>query len=120
MQTVAADINGAGLGGFARGGQINGPGTKTSDSILARLSAGEYVVRAAAVDHYGAGLMHRINAMQIPKFADGGMVGRAASGGATVNLSIDGRTYPMQAGGDVAAALTDAVRREALRKGGRR
>lgn len=119
-QTVAADINSAGLGEFARGGQIHGPGTKTSDSILARLSAGEYVVRAAAVDHYGAGILHRINNMQIPKFADGGMVGGTAASGATVNLSLDGRTYSMQAGGDVVAALTDAVRREALRKGGRR
>ena len=78
MQTVSADINSAGLGEFARGGQIHGPGTKTSDSILARLSAGEYVVRAAAVDHYGAGILHRINNMQIPKFADGGMVGGSA------------------------------------------
>lgn len=120
MQTVAADINSAGLGEFARGGQIHGPGTKTSDSILARLSDGEYVVRAAAVDHYGAGILHRINNMQIPKFADGGMVGGSAAGGATVNLSLDGRTYSMQAGSVVAAALTDAVRREALRKGGRR
>ena len=120
MQTVSADINSAGLGDFARGGQIHGPGTKTSDSILARLSAGEYVVRAAAVDHYGAGILHRINNMQIPKFADGGMVGGTAASGATVNLSLDGRTYSMQAGGDVVAALTDAVRREALRKGGRR
>lgn len=120
MQTVSADINSAGLGEFARGGQIHGPGTKTSDSILARLSAGEYVVRAAAVDHYGAGILHRINNMQIPKFADGGMVGGTAASGATVNLSLDGRTYSMQAGGDVVAALTDAVRREALRKGGRR
>lgn len=120
MQTVSADINSAGLEGFARGGQIHGPGTKTSDSILARLSAGEYVVRAAAVDHYGAGILHRINNMQIPKFADGGMVGGTAASGATVNLSLDGRTYSMQAGGDVVAALTDAVRREALRKGGRR
>ena len=58
--------------------------------------------------------------MQIPKFADGGMVGGTAASGATVNLSLDGRTYSMQAGGDVVAALTDAVRREALRKGGRR
>jgi len=75
MQTIAADINSAGMGGFARGGLLRGPGTATSDSIVARLSDGEFVVRAAAVNHYGGGLLSRINSMQIPRFADGGMVG---------------------------------------------
>ena len=31
--------------GFASGGYVTGPGTTTSDSIPARLSAGEYVLR---------------------------------------------------------------------------
>jgi hypothetical protein len=75
MQTIAAEINSAGMGGFARGGLLRGPGTATSDSIMARLSDGEFVVRAAAVNHYGSGLLSRINSMQIPRFADGGMVG---------------------------------------------
>lgn len=35
--------------GFASGGYVSGPGTSTSDSIPARLSAGEYVIRAEAV-----------------------------------------------------------------------
>ncbi|WP_432420795.1 hypothetical protein [Nocardia farcinica] len=35
--------------GFARGGGVNGPGTGTSDSILAYLSNGEHVVTAAEV-----------------------------------------------------------------------
>lgn len=35
--------------GFARGGLVRGPGSGTSDSIRARLSRGEYVVRAPAV-----------------------------------------------------------------------
>lgn len=78
MQTVAADVNSAGLEGFASGGLLRGPGSKTSDSILARLSDGEFVVRAAAVDHYGASLLHRINAMRLPKFATGGLVGNFA------------------------------------------
>lgn len=34
--------------GYPRGGQVTGPGTSTSDSILARLSNGEFVVNAAA------------------------------------------------------------------------
>lgn len=54
-------------------GPVRGPGSKTSDSIPARLSAGEYVVRAAAVDKYGVGFMHDVNAM---RFADGGYAQR--------------------------------------------
>lgn len=120
QQTIAADINSAGLGGFARGGRISGPGSGTSDSILARVSNGEYVVRAAAVSHYGTGLLSAINSLALPKFAHGGAVGASRASGSTVNLSLNGSRYPMTASQDVAAALTVAVRREALRKGGRR
>ena len=119
MQTVSTDINSAGLGGFAGGGRIRGPGSGTSDSILARLSNGEFVIKAAAVDHYGAGLLSRINSMQIPRFATGGMVG-GRSGGSTVNLSLDGHRYQMQASESVVNQLSAYVSREALRKGGRK
>ena len=119
MQTVAADINSAGLEGFAGGGRIRGPGTGASDSILARLSDGEFVIKASAVNHYGAGLLSRINQMQIPRFASGGMVG-GGSGGSTVNLSLDGRSYQMHASESVGNQLAAYVSREALRKGGRR
>jgi len=53
----------------ATGGYISGPGTKTSDSIPAWLSTGEYVIKAAAVDKYGIAMMDRINARG---FAAGG------------------------------------------------
>ena len=43
------------------GGKVTGPGTKTSDSIPAMLSAGEYVIKAASVDRYGLQLMEAIN-----------------------------------------------------------
>ena len=43
----------AATGGFADGGIVRGPGTGTSDSILARLSNGEYIVPAAAVQRIG-------------------------------------------------------------------
>lgn len=42
-------------------GRVSGPGTSTSDSIPAMLSAGEYVVRAAAVRKYGVGLLEALN-----------------------------------------------------------
>jgi hypothetical protein len=62
---------------FASGGSISGqvlegPGTKTSDGIIARLSRGEFVMRAAAVDKYGVDTMRRINLGMLPKFASGG------------------------------------------------
>jgi TP901 family phage tail tape measure protein len=61
-----------GVGGHAEGGPISGPGTGTSDSILARLSNGEYVVRAAAARRHRA-LLDTIN--NAPGFASGGPVG---------------------------------------------
>ncbi|MDP4024463.1 hypothetical protein Q8W71_17700 [Methylobacterium sp. NEAU 140] len=38
---------------YATGGWVNGPGTSTSDSVVARLSAGEFVMSAAAASRYG-------------------------------------------------------------------
>lgn len=63
--------------GYASGGLIRGPGSGTSDSILARLSNGEFVMRADAVKHYGAALLQQINTRQLPKFATGGLVSSA-------------------------------------------
>lgn len=39
--------------GFKEGGEVDGPGTGTSDSIVARLSDGEYVVPADVVEMLG-------------------------------------------------------------------
>lgn len=63
---------------FATGGRVNGPGTGTSDSILARLSNGEFVMRADAVSHYGPELLAQMNARRLPKFAEGGYVSERA------------------------------------------
>ena len=71
------------VGQFATGGAVYGPGTSTSDSIPARLSNGEYVVKAAAVDKYGLHFMDRVNSMRL---ASGGSVG-GGSRGATRPLS---------------------------------
>lgn len=67
--------------GFSSGGRVRGPGTSRSDSILARLSDGEFVVRAAAVRHYGAAALERLNGLAMPKFAEGGLVAAAGSAG---------------------------------------
>ena len=46
----------------ATGGYIQGPGTSTSDSVPARLSNGEYVLRASAVDRLGRPMLDVLNA----------------------------------------------------------
>lgn len=62
-------------GGFASGGIVRGPGSGTSDSILARLSNGEFVVRAAAVRALGLPIMHALNNLSMPQaFSLGGLV----------------------------------------------
>lgn len=68
-----AGLKGLGMG-FAEGGHVTGPGTKTSDSILTRLSDGEFVIKAAAVDKWGLSFLHAINQGVLPGFADGGLV----------------------------------------------
>lgn len=57
--------------GFAGGGLVRGPGSGTSDSIHARLSDGEYVVRAAATARHRA-ILDQINGPGLRGFADGG------------------------------------------------
>ena len=57
---------------MASGGFVRGPGSGTSDSINARLSNGEYVLRANAVKYYGTDFMNSLNQMQVQKGASGG------------------------------------------------
>lgn len=81
---------------YASGGLLRGPGTGTSDSILARVSNGEFVIRAAAVRHYGVDMIDQLNRMRFPKYATGGMVGgpvAAASAGTIVNATVI-QNYP--------------------------
>lgn len=72
------------IGGFAKGGPVRGPGSGTSDSILAMLSNGEFVTPADAVNSETlpileairggwvppAGMLHDM----LPGFAGGGVV----------------------------------------------
>lgn len=48
--------------GFPGGGPVRGPGTGTSDSILARVSNGEYVIPAERVRQYGQDMFDTIRA----------------------------------------------------------
>jgi hypothetical protein len=57
----------------ADGGHIIGAGTGTSDSIPARLSNGEFVVKATQTAKF-LPLLHAINDGRVPGFATGGVV----------------------------------------------
>lgn len=108
----AAAINAPGK---AAGGLLSGPGTDTSDNLLAWLSPGEYVVRAAAVRHYGAGLLSAINSLQVPKFAGGGAVSSQ-----TINLSWPGGgPFEVSASPEIAGQMVSLFQREALKRGRR-
>lgn len=113
---------------YAGGGRVSGPGSGTSDSVLARLSNGEYVVNAKAADRYGA-LLEAINGDTLRGFARGGRVGGGGGGGAPavvapvqvhvhaapgINVSASRRE---DGGTDVRAELDAAVAR--LIDGGR-
>ncbi len=105
---------------FASGGMVRGPGSTTSDSILAWLSNQEFVVNARAVSHYGPDLFAALNAMRLPRdfvsrFAMGGLArsisgNRFAAGGQVrsgnpVVLKIDRQSFNMTAGDDTIAQL---------------
>ena len=74
-----------GIAGFATGGKVSGPGTGTSDSILAKLSNGEYVINAKSVGRFGTGLFDMLNKGVMPMFADGGLVSALQSSTSRIN-----------------------------------
>ena len=69
--------------GHAGGGPVDGTGTTTSDSIVARLSRKEFVSKAASVDKYGLDFYKALNAgaidpkliAMLPGYATGGQPG---------------------------------------------
>lgn len=74
-----------GVGAFAEGGYISGPGTSTSDSIPAMLSSGEYVIKASSVRKYGTNFLNSVNNGNFTKiksgvhhYAEGGLVSELA------------------------------------------
>lgn len=99
--------------GHAQGGLIRGPGTGTSDSIVRRLSDGEYVIRAAAVKRIGVGALDQMNRGASPAAATGGGSTATATRerpSINVNLTVNGvldRDIPRR----TVAALYDALNR---------
>jgi hypothetical protein len=93
---------------FDQGGYIQGPGTGTSDSILAtfasgaisRVSNSEYVVQASAVRKYGVGILDALNAgrLKIPGRAKGGLSQSAKDARKELDRSFGISYFGRQAG----------------------
>ncbi len=127
MPVTTSDLGGSeddDTPGFASGGYLRGPGTGTSDSMLARLSNGEYIIKAAAVRRFGKGFFDQLNGMRLPKFASGGIVNNlrmpalkmpststgGGSSGDTLYLTLGGQQYgPVSASPDVSRDLKRAA-----------
>lgn len=101
----SASSQGGSHGGFAGGGFVRGAGGPRTDSILARLSNGEFVMQARAVQRLGVDFLHALNngfipqmqglrgfsmggfvdnlnrSMQVPRYAGGGLVSALAPSG---------------------------------------
>ena len=73
---------------LAGGGNVFGAGGPRDDKVPAMLSAGEYVINAAAASRHKH-LVEAINSDSLPRFADGGLVSniRAPSLGSMVRAS---------------------------------
>lgn len=147
LRTLAALMSSTATGGgssgdsvpaFAGGGKVRGKGTSISDSVLAWLSNGEFVVKAKAVAKYGTGLLHAINS---GRFDISRMAGFAAGGGVSISprfsspsdtgsgasslrpftLQIGDQTFPgLLAPETVADRLTQFAVTKSSRSGGRK
>ena len=100
----------------ATGGFITGPGTSTSDSILARLSSGEFVQNAASVSKYGVSFMNSINngtyRPNIPSMAGANSLPTAsgAIGGESV-YNINVNVNSNADANDIAKTVMDTIKR---------
>ena len=104
------------------------PGYGGGDRRLILAEDGEAITRKEAVAYYGRNFMAALNARQIPRFANGGIVSdivssSVPSGGSglhPVTLHMPGgETYSMAAAPDVVGQLKAAIAREALKYGRR-
>ncbi|MFJ8871095.1 hypothetical protein ACIRD6_35750 [Streptomyces sp. NPDC102473] len=107
-----------GLVGYPGGGMVTGPGTGTSDSILARVSNGEFVIKAKSVARYGAKFLAAINEGRLGMASTvAGAGGSMAGAGAEAGRGLQAGLRASAAGVDgaarvMAAAVTAGVRAE--------
>lgn len=96
-ETASGGIFGilGGILGFADGGLISGNGTGRSDSILARVSNGEFIINSSAVSQPGIlPILQAINGnsySQIAKYSNGGYVNRNVNNNNVyIGANVDG------------------------------
>jgi TP901 family phage tail tape measure protein len=99
----------------AMGGMIFGPGTSTSDSIMAMLSHGEYVMNASSVSKYGPSFMNAINNKTFnPSFPNMGQssvnVSPSGTMGSTYNITVNAETNADA--NQIAQAVMDTIKRQ--------
>lgn len=109
--------------GQAAGGYIRGPGSGTSDSILARLSNGEFVINAGSVRRLGVGFLQGLNS-----FATGGLVGMrplsfagggsVSAGGRPVHLHLGAQSFALSGSSNVVDALVSHAHSAQMRSAG--
>lgn len=136
---VLSIVGGGGspIPGFAEGGVIRGPGTGTSDSIVARVSNGEGIVNARAMRKLGSRGLDAINKGKVPHFAAGGTIrplagatirptnlavapSRPRSGAATTNsYSVGQMVFPNVRDERDARRVTKVASRQFFREGAR-
>jgi hypothetical protein len=109
---------------MASGGVVRGPGSSTSDSIVARLSNGEFVLNAGSVRRLGVGFLQGLNSFAdgglirapLPRFAEGGLV--AGGGGTPVHLHLGGHSFALSGAGSVVNALVSEANWQQTRSAG--
>jgi hypothetical protein len=131
---AAAAQGGGGAVEVAGGGHVRGPGSTTSDSIVARLSDGEFVQSARAVGFWGTDFMHAINnahrfniggfvplrSPKLPAFAAGGLAGGGMSHLGTVDLRTDHGSVTMMASASAVTQLSRLAVTKRLTSTGRK
>ena len=105
-------LNKAKAKGKSMGGLIKGPGTGTSDSIMARVgyasggiigvSNNEYIVKAASVQKYGVGFMNAVNNQQLSPVS---ALSSSSEGGTVYNIDM------VINGGDAVTIADQVIRR---------
>ncbi|MDR6303059.1 phage-related protein [Nitrobacter vulgaris] len=146
--TIASAVGGGGgdkTPGFAGGGHIRGAGTGTSDSIIARVSNGEYIFTAKAVKRLGLPILNALNygfrdigsvfrgfnvgglvdalTPSVPRFASGGLVSVPATSGGDLrpaNIHLRDGSFPVMAQQSVIDSLTRYATGKEARSAGRK
>ncbi|MET9517041.1 hypothetical protein [Streptomyces sp. NPDC002994] len=106
-----------GLVGFPGGGPVSGAGNGTSDSIIARVSNGEFVVRAKSVARYGVQFLSAINEGRLGMAAavsgGGGMAGAGQQAGRGLSAGMASSTASVAASArSMAGAVLSGIRAE--------